>query len=72
MNFLEALQTGLPMRRQHSLPMPWLILGHEKHLGTEVPRWREISTGAAVGLHSWDYTADDWEVMVNRAVGTTT
>jgi hypothetical protein len=66
MNFLEALHTGLSMLPIRSLPASRLILGHEKHLGTEVPRWREISTGAVIGLHSWDYTADDWEVMVNR------
>ncbi len=54
------------MRRQGSMFTPWLILGHEKFQGREVPRWREISTGAAIGLHSWDYTADDWEVMPNQ------
>ena len=72
MDFLEALQTGLPMRRKRSLPAPWLILGHAKHLGAEVPRWREISTGVAIGLHYWDYAADDWEVMVNQTAGGTT
>lgn len=76
MTFLEALRTGLPMRRQGNLSTPWLALGHEKALVKEIPgwreisipRWREISTGVPVGLHSWDYMADDWEVMANRAV----
>jgi hypothetical protein len=70
MTFLEALQTGLPMRRKSGgiHLAPWLSLGHEKCAGHEVPRWREISTGAAVGLHSWDYKADDWEVMANQVV----
>lgn len=68
MTFLEALRTGLPMRRKSSPGSLWLVLGHEKYQGLEVPRWREISTGSAIGLHSWDYTADDWEVMANQVV----
>jgi hypothetical protein len=72
MNFLEALRTGLPMRRKHKLFASWLILGHEKQHGNEVPRWREISTGDVVGLHSWDYAADDWEVMANQTSGAVT
>ncbi len=54
------------MRRHGSLSTPRLILGHEKFQGQEVPRWREISTGVTTGLHSWDYTANDWEVMSNN------
>jgi hypothetical protein len=72
MNFLEALRTGLPMRRKCKLFASWLILGNEKQHGNEVPRWREIATGSAIGLHSWDYAADDWEVMTNQTAGATT
>jgi hypothetical protein len=62
--FIEALKTGRPMRRKSTVfAPPWLTLGHEKQFGYDVPRWRHIDTGEAIGLHSWDYLADDWEVM---------
>lgn len=54
------------MRRRMSITWhgPWITLGFDglnETCGT--PRWREIESGKAVGLHRYDYTADDWEVM---------
>lgn len=66
MTFLEALKTGRPMRRKTSLNWsnPWLTLGYNGPNDTcGTPQWREIASGQAVGLHRYDYTADDWEVM---------
>jgi hypothetical protein len=62
MTFIEALKTGRPMRRNSGYHRPWLYLGTDVcHPYT--PRWRFINTGEETGLHSFDYTADDWEVM---------
>ncbi len=64
MTFLEALKTGR-RRRAETHPRPWLHLGTEDASGLTFPnpRWREIETGRAIGLHRFDYEADDWQVM---------
>jgi len=64
MTFIEALNTGRPIRRASSVVhRPWIHLGEERCMSGNVPRWRRIDTGEAVGLHAYDYQADDWEVM---------
>lgn len=67
MTFLEALKTRRPMRRtsDFSCDPPWLHLGNSCSglTGRSKPQWRRIDTGAEVGLHIWDYEADDWEVL---------
>jgi hypothetical protein len=61
---MQALGTGLPMRRTDSAgATPWLHLGEETRGADNIPCWRDISTGRVVGLWRWDYDADDWEVM---------
>lgn len=65
MTFLEALKTGRPMRRLSTLiNEPWLFLGVRiRNTYQNMPQWRRTDTGEEVGLHAFDYHADDWEVM---------
>ncbi len=64
MTFLKALASGRPMRRK--IPgggNEWIVLGYEGPsdvVGT--PRWREARSGKAIGLHVFDYEAEDWEI----------
>jgi hypothetical protein len=64
MNFLKALASGRPMRREMpSDSNEWIALGYEGPndvVGT--PRWREVRSGKAIGLHRFDYEATDWEI----------
>lgn len=60
MTFVEALKTGRPMRRK--MWEKWIFLGTIAYF-PKTPRWRVIETGEEAGLHSYDYTASDWEVM---------
>lgn len=65
MTFIEALNTGRPIRRRSDTYTPeWLALGYEGSNDTVgVPRWREVRSGKAIGLRFSDYIADDWEVL---------
>ena len=65
LTFTEALKSGRPIRRSppgRSVPEvgPWLFLGVADYASG---CWRNIQTGAVVGLHKADYLATDWEVM---------
>jgi len=63
MTFIEALKTGRPMRRKwFDSDGPWLYLGGGS-VYPNTPCWRRIDTGEIVGLHSYDYIANDWQVM---------
>lgn len=63
MNFLDAMRTGRPMRRTDMTGEQWIVLGTERTSAGDTPRWRNMRTGYPIGLWSYDYLADDWEVM---------
>lgn len=67
MTFIEALKSGRPMRRKSGTGIftrPWVYLGEDTTSSIDNrPVWRRIDTGELIGLHSYDYAADDWEVM---------
>ena len=80
MTFLDALATGLPMRRRAEMELDsvkqtaelcgadlagWLYLKHYSEAQGLSP-WMILDNGVPVTLMRDDYEADDWEVMRGR------
>jgi hypothetical protein len=66
MTFLEALKTGRPMRRRPPPSLgygPWIVIGDTWRGSEQWHPWIRIDNGKEITLASWDYLAEDWEVM---------
>lgn len=66
-DFVTAIRSGGPIRRPSRHGTDWIFLCSTGH-SSPGREWRNVCSGARIGLDLEDYLARDWETMVPVAV----